>query len=445
MVSGSKKQGKSSKKEKMVFAKDKNQVIAMVITAVLFASTTLYSIANYVKEQMPPPKSATVESQKLNDDPMNPEGQQASQNQDLNKIPDKVEDANQVKPEQQPPVQQPPAQQQAVQPQPAPGVNPIIPVASLLFIVLLISGIYFGTKYYLSQKQDTAEKPAGRLKSTAEGQSKFSFPKDKNQLIIAGSLILVGLFAFIFLITALLNQKSANLANNSGLSKAEQEMAQQQQQNLQSLNNPNQDNNQNQDLATDTNNIYSQTMDLQHPNQGPNAQNLPQNAQGGEDVDIISRKAGGANVFKNKGKMVMVSVSDSGRSNPFLPAAENVVPSSTLSYLAPPPENLQTSSDASKIITTKISGILYDKYNPSAIINIEGSDYLVKRGDIINHYKVLSISPTQVLVQLGRNVYKAGVGEILADTGMNHNVIANLNKKFGGNDVPIRVKKKKKG
>ncbi len=83
-----------------------------------------------------------------------------------------------------------------------------------------------------------------------------------------------------------------------------------------------------------------------------------------------------------------------------------------------------------------------DKYSPSAIINIEGSDYLVKRGDIINHYKVLYIGKNDVIVQLGKNIYKAGVGELLSPTDLNYNTIANLNKKFGGNNVQISVKKK---
>lgn len=145
---------------------------------------------------------------------------------------------------------------------------------------------------------------------------------------------------------------------------------------------------------------------------------------------------------KRSGKMVMISVAESGRSNPFLPAAENYVPSGHLPYLPPPPETLQTKSDASKVMTTTISGILYDRYSPSAIINIEGSDYLVKRGDVVNHYRVLSIGKTQVIVQLGRNIYQAGVGQLLTKTDMNFNSIANLNKKFGGNSVSINVRKR---
>ena len=81
---------------------------------------------------------------------------------------------------------------------------------------------------------------------------------------------------------------------------------------------------------------------------------------------------------------------------------------------------------------TIVSGILYDKYSPSAILNIEGSDYLVKKGDVVNNYKVVNIMQDSVTVQLGANVYKAGIGEILTEGNLNHNNVSNLKNKFGG-------------
>jgi hypothetical protein len=158
-----------------------------------------------------------------------------------------------------------------------------------------------------------------------------------------------------------------------------------------------------------------------------------------DEIDITGKGA----PRKKMGKMVMISVGDSGRTNPFLPAAENVVPSSLpkLNLLAPP-ESISAGSDADKVMGTTISGILYDKYSPSAIINISNTDYLVKRGDVINGYKILAIAKDAVIVQLGHNVYKAGVGQLLSQGQMNYNTIANLNKKFGGNSVSINVKKK---
>ena len=75
---------------------------------------------------------------------------------------------------------------------------------------------------------------------------------------------------------------------------------------------------------------------------------------------------------------------------------------------------------------------MYDNYNPSAILNISGSDYLVRSGDVIDGYKVLSIARDNVTVQRGSNVYKAGVGELFSSKDVNFNKISNLEGKFGG-------------
>jgi len=100
--------------------------------------------------------------------------------------------------------------------------------------------------------------------------------------------------------------------------------------------------------------------------------------------------------------------------------------------LVPPPEFVNTDSTAARVMDTIVSGILYDKYSPSAILNIEGNDYLVKKGDVVNGYNVLSIVQDSVTVKLGENVYKAGIGEILTEGEMNYNEVSNLSNKFGG-------------
>lgn len=191
-------------------------------------------------------------------------------------------------------------------------------------------------------------------------------------------------------------------------------------------------------VQQDANNIYSQTVNLQNgnPAQNPNAASAPNTAVSGEnDVDIMQKSA-----RKYNQKTVMISVSNAGRPDPFMPAGDSIA--ATYAYLTPPPETLPTDTEASKVMATTISGILYDKYSPSAIIKIEGTDYLVKRGDIINSYRILSIGKTQVAVQLGKNIYKAGVGELLTKANFNDGNIPNLNKRFGGNEVSINVKRK---
>lgn len=124
------------------------------------------------------------------------------------------------------------------------------------------------------------------------------------------------------------------------------------------------------------------------------------------------------------------------KANPFVPPRDlgsvtkgNDVPAFSL---VEPPEAVDEFSDAARVMDTIVSGILYDKFSPSAILNIEGNDYLVKKGDVVNNYKVLNIVQDSVTVQLGANVYKAGIGEILTEGTLTHNDVSNLDNKFGG-------------
>lgn len=155
-----------------------------------------------------------------------------------------------------------------------------------------------------------------------------------------------------------------------------------------------------------------------------------------DEIDIIANKTE---------KMVPLVVEESGRADPFLPANEAVnkdeasaqklleLQKAKLKYdLIEPPNSAQANEDAQKVLTTTVSGIMYDQTSPSAILNIEGSDFLVRSGDVVNGYKVLAISPSVVTVQLGSNIYKAGVGQLLVTDGINYNTVPNLNKKFGG-------------
>ena len=158
----------------------------------------------------------------------------------------------------------------------------------------------------------------------------------------------------------------------------------------------------------------------------------------GDDVDVIASQ---------NDKMVVMKVEDTGRMDPFMPASEAEakraeeakknsgldLEKAKLQYdLVDPPNSSNADSDAEKILSTKVSGIMYDSDSPSAILNIEGSDYLVRSGDVVNGYKVLSIQPTIVTVQLGANVYQAGVGQLLVTDGIQYNTVSNLDKKFGG-------------
>ncbi len=127
------------------------------------------------------------------------------------------------------------------------------------------------------------------------------------------------------------------------------------------------------------------------------------------------------------------------KANPFLPyrnigqeTVKDLVDDVPRFDLIEPPESIVDGSEAARVMDTIVSGILYDKYSPSAILNIEGNDYLVKTGDVVNNYKIVAINQDNVTVKLGSNTYKAGIGEILTEGDVQHNTISNLNKKFGG-------------
>ena len=124
------------------------------------------------------------------------------------------------------------------------------------------------------------------------------------------------------------------------------------------------------------------------------------------------------------------------KANPFVPYRDithtTVINDVPTFDIVEPPEIINENSDAARVMDTIVSGILYDKFSPAAIINIEGQDYLVKKGDVVNNYKVTNIAQDSVTVQLGSNSYKAGIGEILTEGNLNHNDVSNLKNKFGG-------------
>ena len=149
------------------------------------------------------------------------------------------------------------------------------------------------------------------------------------------------------------------------------------------------------------------------------------------------------NMGQSSAGMVAMSIEDTGRTDPFLPYNEKVVVKQrpkVSNTLMPPPEALVVDTSAIDVVETQVSGIMYDNYNPSAILKIKGMDYLVRSGDVINGYKVLYIAKDNVTVQNGANVYKAGVGGVFPTNGINKNTISNLESKFGGKNNVVNKK-----
>lgn len=104
-----------------------------------------------------------------------------------------------------------------------------------------------------------------------------------------------------------------------------------------------------------------------------------------------------------------------------------------------PPTSLDTHTFAAKITKTKVVGIMYNSKSPSAIINVDNKDYLVRPGDKIigQEYKVVKITPTWVTAAMGSNVYSAAIGELFSKDGVetNQTDIYNLKERFGGRKI----------
>ena len=171
-------------------------------------------------------------------------------------------------------------------------------------------------------------------------------------------------------------------------------------------------------------------------------------------------------------KMVELSSTSIGRSDPFMPSGEikafedarrsaiaeanahnariaqikklkNVVirePDDISPYsfnLPVPPTSLAPENAAAARITrTKVVGIMYNQTSPSAIINVDNKDYLVRQGDKIlgQEYKVMQINPSWITVGLGSNIYSASIGELFSkdDLDKTRNDLYNLRNRFGG-------------
>lgn len=425
-------------KKKIVFAKSKKEAIAAIVVVTIFILNGIYLITKNIIDQMPttPSQNVVAANQDLTVDPST---LAQSQNEttsaqlpanDVSVIPTDTTIPATVNESTTDPMAEIP--NQASIPgetlQDIPNAEQIdytrfvMPICIVIFLVITSAAIMLYKK--------NAKKLEMKLKgiSAVSGKKNLSLAKDEKQAIAAIIVVCLFISNSIYLV-------SKNIIDQMPVQTVAQAPPLNQKRQMNEDIIPVQNSTNPQDISQEANDIYSQTMAIKNNN--PNIQTSTHQVSSSDDVEIMVR----GTTTPRSGKMVSIPVTISEQSNPFLPASENVTPSS-LAYLTAPPETLPTNSDAGKVMTTVISGILYDKYNPSAIINIEGTDYLVKKGDLINRYKVLSITKNQVLVQLGKNIYKAGVGELLSQTDLNYNTIANLNKKFGGNEIPINVKKK---
>ncbi len=116
-------------------------------------------------------------------------------------------------------------------------------------------------------------------------------------------------------------------------------------------------------------------------------------------------------------KLVTFSIQNGGRINPFVPPSgfdsSKYTVASDYEILSPPEEipDADFANEAKKLMEITVSGILFDSVKPSAIVNVNGTDYYVQVGDKVDECQVVAINKQYVAIKDGTNIYKAQVGE----------------------------------
>ena len=150
-----------------------------------------------------------------------------------------------------------------------------------------------------------------------------------------------------------------------------------------------------------------------------------------EPVGAARKPINNKDIIDNSDKVV-ITIGGHGRENPFKPFYDQA-----FSGDFPPPDDVfNIDESAKKLMSIKVAGILYDPYRPSnasAIVNASGSDYMVKKGDVVAGFSILDINKNRVYVKFGSNTYNAGIGETIHAELKDNSGLDNIDKKFAGN------------
>ena len=133
-----------------------------------------------------------------------------------------------------------------------------------------------------------------------------------------------------------------------------------------------------------------------------------------------------------KGDKVTLNIRTGGRSNPFAPYVERSLSGGGYYDVVEPPQYIPDEMQDQDLMQTTVSGILYNAQKSSAIINVDGTDQLVNKGDKIAGFQIVNITKDKVYVKKGYNVIAAGVGETIEEPPVTYNKVYNLPNKFGG-------------
>ena len=123
-----------------------------------------------------------------------------------------------------------------------------------------------------------------------------------------------------------------------------------------------------------------------------------------------------------KAEKVTLKVVDSGRQTPFVPVAgvNNLGFATSPKIEIAKPFNTLAEPDPmfDKLMNITVSGILYDgSQNPSAVINVSGTDYFVQKGDKVDTFTVIGITQDTVVIKEKNNVFQASIGQNFTTIG----------------------------
>lgn len=133
-----------------------------------------------------------------------------------------------------------------------------------------------------------------------------------------------------------------------------------------------------------------------------------------------------------KDNKVTLNIRTDGRRNPFAPFVERSLTADGKFDIIEPPQYIPDEAVDQDLMKTTVSGILYNEQKSSAIINVNGTDHLVNKGDKIAGFQITNITRNKVFVKKGYNIISAGVGESLEAPVLTYNEIYDLPNKFGG-------------
>lgn len=144
-----------------------------------------------------------------------------------------------------------------------------------------------------------------------------------------------------------------------------------------------------------------------------------------KEINLLSQ-------LPTKDNKVTLNIRTDGRRNPFAPFIERSLTANGRFDIIEPPQYIPDETVDQDLMKTTVSGILYNEQKSSAIINVNGTDHLVNKGDKIAGFQITNITRNKVFVKKGYNVISAGVGESLEAPVLTYNEIYDLPNKFGG-------------